>query len=71
MAIKLSITQMSLEHRLPALLQLHLHSRLNTCLQTIGQKRLQEEVRIIQVWRFGVAYIRDFMVVIESATIYL
>ena len=29
---------MSLEHRLPALLQLHLHSRLDTWLQWIGHK---------------------------------
>ena len=31
--IKLSLTQMQPEHRLSALLQLHLHSQLNTWLQ--------------------------------------
>ena len=33
--------------RLSALLQLHLHSRLNTWLQLIGQRQLQQETRII------------------------
>ena len=34
------------EHRLSALLQLHLHSQLNTWLQWIGKRPLQEETRI-------------------------
>ena len=59
-AIKLSITQMWLEHRLSALLQLHLRSQLNSWLQTIGQRRLQDEMRIIWVWGFGASYIRNF-----------
>ena len=42
--IKLLITQMQLEHRLPALLQLHIHSQLNTWLQWIGQRQLQDEI---------------------------
>ena len=37
--------KMKLEHCLPALLRLHLHSRLNTWLQWIGQRQLQDETR--------------------------
>ena len=37
----------ALEHRLSALLQLHLHSRLNTWLQWIGQIPLQDDARNI------------------------
>ena len=40
-------TQMLLEHRLSALLQLHLHSRLNTRLQWTGQGQPQDETRNI------------------------
>ena len=46
----------------PMLLQLHLHSRLNTWFQGIGQRRLQDETRknkfwdlvwfILEVWRY-------------------
>ena len=59
---KLLITQMELEHRLSALLQLHLHSQLNTFLQWIDQRQLQDETRNIYVWGLGVPYIRDLMV---------
>ena len=45
-AIQLLITQMYLEHRL-ALLQLYLHSRLNTWLQWTGQRQVQDEPRNI------------------------
>ena len=41
---------MSLEHRLSALLQLHLHSRLNTWLQWIGQGQLQTIRHLGQLW---------------------
>ena len=53
---------MSLEHRLSALLQLHLHSRLNTWLHWIGQRQLQDEARNIPVCWFGESYIRYFTV---------
>ena len=36
-----------------ALLQQHLHSRLNTWNQWIGQRQLQDETMYIQVWVFG------------------
>ena len=39
-AIKLLITQMQLEHRLSALLQLHLHSQLNTWIQYIAERQV-------------------------------
>ena len=55
---------MSLEHRLSALLQLHLHSELNTGLQWTGQRQLQDETRnivfrdwvrlILENWRYVV-----------------
>ena len=35
-------------HSLPALLQLHFHSRLNTMLQRIGQRHLQVETKILK-----------------------
>ena len=38
---------LGLEHRLSALLQLHLHSQLNTRLQWIGQRQLQDQMTII------------------------
>ena len=53
---------MQLEHRLSALLQLHLHSLLNTCFQWIEQRQRQDETRIIKVLGFGESYIRDFTV---------
>ena len=58
------ITQMWLEHRLSALLQLHLHSPPNTQLQWIGQTQLQEEMRNISDMGFGASYIRDFTVLV-------
>ena len=49
-------------HSLPALLQLHFHSRLNTMLQRIGQRHPQDETKIFkcgglvhlirEVWRY-------------------
>ena len=53
---------MQLEHHLSALLQL-LHSWLNTQFQWIRQRQLQDETRNIQVWGFGVSYIRGFTVI--------
>ena len=53
---------MYLEHPLSALLHLHLHSRLNTQLQWIGQRQLQNETRNIYVLGFGATCIRDFTV---------
>ena len=53
---------MKLEHRLSALLQLHLHSRLNTWLQRVGRRRLQDEMRIISILGLGASYIREFTV---------
>ena len=47
---------------LPALLQLHLHSRLKTWLQWIGQSQLQDETINIKVLGFGVTYTRGSMV---------
>ena len=54
---------MYLEHRLSALLQLHLHSQLNTWLQWIKQRQLQDETRNIYVWGLGASYIRELTVV--------
>ena len=54
---------MQLEHRLPALLQLHLHSRLNTWLQWIGQRHCNTWRETFKLWLFGASYIRDFTVV--------
>ena len=42
---------------LSALLQLHLHSWLNTSLQWIGQRQVQDETRNINVLEFGATYI--------------
>ena len=42
--MKLLITQIKLEHRLSALLQLHLHSRNNTRLKCIGQIQLHDRL---------------------------
>ena len=49
---------MQLEHRLSALLQLHLHSQLSTWLQWIGQRQLQDETRNIWGGGLGASYIR-------------
>ena len=46
-ASKTVVTQMLLEHCLSALPQLHLHSWLNTWLQWIGQRQLQDKMRNI------------------------
>ena len=53
---------MQLEHRLSALLQLHLHSRLKIWLQWIEQRQLQEETRNILALGLGALYIRSFAV---------
>ena len=53
---------MQLEHRLSALLQLHLRYQLNTWLQYNGQRQLQDEARNIYVWGLGVSYIRELTV---------
>ena len=45
-----------------ALLQLHLHPRLNTWFQWIGQRQLQDETRNIYVLGLGAPYIIDFAV---------
>ena len=60
--IKLLITQMSLEHLKQVILKLHLHSPLNTRLQQIAQRQLQDDRRNIWVLGLGVPYIRDWMV---------
>ena len=46
---------------MPALLQLHLHSQLNTWLRCIGQRQLQE-TRAIRVLGFGATYTRGLTV---------
>ena len=43
------ITQLQLEHRLSALLQLHIHSWQNTWFQWIRQRQLQDGAKIISV----------------------
>ena len=53
---------MWLEHRLSALLQRHLHSRLHTWFQWIGQRQMQDEMRNIKVLWFGATYIRGLTV---------
>ena len=60
---KTSNISCTLEHRLLALLQLHLHSRLNIWLQRIQQRQSQDSTRIFYVLGFGVSYIRDLTVV--------
>ena len=52
---------MLLEHNLSALLQLH--SQLNTWLQWLMQKQLQDKTRNIQSLGFGASYIRDLTVI--------
>ena len=56
----------AVEHLLSALLQLHLHSGLNTWLQWIGQRELQNERRNIWVWGFRAPYVRDLMVTVKQ-----
>ena len=58
---------MYLEHRLSALPQLHLHSRLNIWLQRIRQRQSQYSTRIfriLEVMGFGASYIRDLTVLL-------
>ena len=57
---------MWLEHCLSALLQLHLHSQLNTWLQWIGQKQLQDKTRNIYVLGLGASYIRELTVFLNQ-----
>ena len=52
-----------------ALLQLHLHSRLNTWLRYIAPRQLQNETRNNKVLRFGVAYIRGLMVLCRTSAL--
>ena len=56
---------MSLEHRLSALFQLHLHFRLNVRLQKIGQRQLQDEKRNIKALGFGTSYTRGSTVLVH------
>ena len=49
---------------LSVLLQLHLHSQINMWLKWIGQRQMQDEMRNIYVFLFGVAYIRGLTVFI-------
>ena len=51
-----------MEQRLSALLQLHLHSRLDIWLQRIRQRKPQGSTRIFLVLEFGASYIRDLTV---------
>ena len=62
------INKMELEHRLSALLQLHLHSRLNylASIAWANTTARRGEARDIEVWWFGASYIRDFTVGISS-----
>ena len=62
---------MQLEHRLSALLQLRLHSRLNTCLQNITKRQLQAQTRTILVLWFGASYIKYFTVIYINQTEYI
>ena len=62
--MKLSITQMKFRHRLSALLQLDLHSRLNIWLQGIRQRQPRDSTRTLWLLGFGASYIRDLTVYI-------
>ena len=64
---KLLITEMYLEHRLSALIQLHLHARFNTWLQWSGQGQPQDQVRSIYVLGFGAPHTRG----LKAHSIYL
>ena len=57
---------MLLEHRLSALLQLHLHSPLNTWLQYIAQRQLRAKTRKFKLWHLVRLILRDFPVVQKS-----
>ena len=48
------------------LLQLHLHSQLNTWLQWIGQMQMQDKTRNIYLLGFGAPHIRGFTVMMFS-----
>ena len=61
---QLLITQMCVELRLSALLQLHLLSRLNTWPQYIEQRQLQDEQTNIEVLGFGLCWRLDDIVYI-------
>ena len=56
-----------MEHRLSALLQLHIYVRLKTWLQWIGQRQLQDETRNILVLGFGVTYIRGMTFILQKS----
>ena len=64
--MELFITHMKLENRLSALLQLDLHSQLNTWLQWIGQRQLHDETINIYVWGLGATYIRELTVLLHD-----
>ena len=51
---------------LSALLQPHLHSQLNTWLQWIGQRQLQDEPRNIYVLGLGATYIENWRYITEE-----
>ena len=67
--MKLLITHMQLEHRLSALLKLHLHSRLNIWLQGIRQRQPQDSARIFLVLGFGAAYIRNLTAIMQRGDV--
>ena len=58
---------MQLEHRMSALLQLHLYSQNNPWFLWNGLRQLQNKMRITLVLGLGVAYIRNFTVLIPHA----
>ena len=47
---------------------LHLRSRLNTWLQWIGQRQLQDETRNIPILEFDAPYVRDLTVIHSTST---
>ena len=51
-----------MEHNLSVLFQLHLHSRLKTWLQWIGQRQDEKHLHV----GFGAPYIRDLMVFLRK-----
>ena len=57
-----------MEHRLSVLLKLYLHSWLNTWLQWLVPRQLQDETRNISFLEFGTTYIRDLTVINSFAT---
>ena len=56
------LCQISNTIRLSALLRLHIHSKLNTWLQWIEQRPLQDKTKNNQVLGFGASYIGDLTV---------